>query len=113
MVSPFPGPGGRTRIAAAVGYPPRWSRDGKKLFFWGGSDVAGRSQLMAVDVEPGPVFRAAIPQPLFKLAIGSTWDVAPDGKHFLVELIPDTSFATMLGVENWFEELNRLAPVKK
>jgi hypothetical protein len=66
-VSPFPGPGERTRIAAAVGYPLRWSRDGKKLFFWSGTDMAWRSQLMAVDVQPGPVFRAGIPQPLFKL----------------------------------------------
>ena len=110
-VSPFPGPGGRTRIGASVGEPPRWSRDGKELLFWSGGDAA--RQLMAVDVQLGPVFRSGIPKPLFKLRSGSTWDVAPDGNRFLVELSSKTSLSPMLGVENWFEELQRLSPVKR
>jgi hypothetical protein len=43
----------------------------------------------------------------------TTWDVAPDGKHFLVEMNPNPTEHPMLGVENWFDELQQLAPAKR
>jgi hypothetical protein len=40
------------------------------------------------------------------------WDVAPDGKRFLVVKFPETSAdeAKMQVVVNWFEELRRKVP---
>jgi hypothetical protein len=43
---------------------------------------------MRVEIQTTPALRAAVPESLFKHAHGTTWDVAPDGKHFLVELVP-------------------------
>jgi hypothetical protein len=42
---------------------------------------------------------------------GTTWDVAPDGQHFLVESVGEG--ATIATVTNWFDELKRRAPAKK
>ena len=65
------------------------------------------------------------PEPLFSLdglRLGGnlrTYDVAPDGERFLftknlVEVSSDAEGSTssrVIVVENWFEELKRLAPV--
>ena len=46
---------------------------------------------------------------------GSTWDVAPDGKRFLIELRQDPQAASqkVVAVTNWFDELRRKAPRDK
>ena len=71
---------------------------------------------MAVDVQAAPIFRAGIPQALFvfKFSPGSTWDVAPDGKRFLIEqsVAAPEGVRKMHAVVNWFEELSRLVPTK-
>jgi hypothetical protein len=60
------------------------------------------------------VFHAGLPQALFRAPAGTTWDVAADGKRFLVETPPtNTSGRFMEAVVNWFDELNRRVPVKK
>ena len=56
-------------------------------------------------------FAASAPQKLFTANLGTTWGVAPDGQHFLVETI--SSSATIVTVTNWFDELRRRAPAKK
>jgi hypothetical protein len=50
---------------------------------------------------------------LFKMASGTTWDVAPDGKRFLVEFFPSGSNLRLETVVNWFDELRRRVPVGK
>jgi Tol biopolymer transport system component len=111
-VQPFPGPGPKTRISTEGGSVPRWAHNGKELFFW---NFSADRQLFAVDVQPGAVLKAGLPQPLFKAAAGTTWDVASDGKRFLVETPSSGSSAGrhMEVVVNWFDELNRRVPVKK
>jgi Tol biopolymer transport system component len=110
-VQPFPGPGPKTRISTDGGSVPRWAHSGKELFFWNFTAIR---ELFAVDVQPGAVFHAGLPQALFKAAAGTTWDVAADGKRFLVETPPtNTSGRYMEAVVNWFDELNRRVPVKK
>ena len=67
---------------------------------------------MAVALQTSPAFRAGQPHALF--ALGDVpWDVAPDGKRFLVvkESGAVTNAATMHAVVNWFEELRQRAPV--
>jgi eukaryotic-like serine/threonine-protein kinase len=108
-VRPFPGPGGKTSISIEGGEDPRWSRDGRELFY----RDAGKNQLMAVDIQAGPAFHARQPHALF--ALGNVpWDVVPDGKRFLVVKEPEASAseAKMQAVVNWFEELRRKAGSK-
>jgi Tol biopolymer transport system component len=65
----------------------RWRADGKELFFQDRQD-----SVMSVDVSTNPVFRSGIPQPLFKLPLRTGgWDVAGDGKRFLLTLAADTT----------------------
>ena len=111
-MQPFPAPGPKTRISTEGGRVPRWAHNGKEIFFW---TYSCEPHLFAVDVQPGAVFKPGLPQPLFTALAGTTWDVASDGKRFLVETPAVVSNAArqLEAVVNWFEELNRRVPVKK
>ncbi len=74
---------------------------------------------MRVAVEGGTTFRADTPTRLFKspyfaAASYRTYDVSPDGERFLMikEGTPDGSdtLPSLILVQNWFEELQRLVP---
>jgi serine/threonine-protein kinase len=110
-VQAFPGTGAKMRISTQSGYSPRWSRDGRELFY---RTVSGVQDLMAVEVQSGATFHASIPQVLFKSPSGSTWDPSPDGKRFLMEQSErEQSGRKLVGVVNWFDELRRRVPVKR
>ena len=105
--SPVPAAKFESRPRAADG--PRWSPDGHQIYYWGG---VAANELTRVRVVAKPAFQVGAPETLFSLAAGSTWDVMPDGKHFLVEQLPGGGSRKMITVVNWFEELNRRAPLK-
>ncbi|HXI20979.1 MAG TPA: hypothetical protein VNH46_07840, partial [Gemmatimonadales bacterium] len=85
-VRPFPGTasGGRWQISTAGGSQPRWSPDGRQLFFM---DGAGR--LIAAEVRASPGFGVLQRQPLFDVRdyiidpFHQSYEVMPDGKSFL------------------------------
>ena len=118
-VRPFPGPGGKWLISQEGGREPLWARNGKQLFFrsmdpWG--------QVWVVDVQTDGGFSASKPRLLFKspgLYIGDpirSWDLSFDGQRFLMvklEEAKSTPVTELVLVQNWFEELKRLAPIKK
>ena len=77
---------------------------------------------MAVVIESEPSFSAETPRPLFDdlyaTQIGRSYDISPDGLRFLmvknVGAQQNQSARTeIIVVENWFEELKRLAPPSK
>jgi serine/threonine protein kinase len=84
-VQPFPDASkGKWMVSAGGGTEPRWSQDGKELFYFSGQS------LMAVPVSLSPTFSFGTPVKLFDapLPAGYTnesdlWQVAPDGKRFL------------------------------
>jgi hypothetical protein len=92
------------------GSTPRWSKDGRELFYWARVPIA---KLMAVDVVTNPDFRAGTPRELFRQPSTTTWDVTPDRNRFLVELSARSSGSTLAIVTNWFEELRRRAPARR
>jgi eukaryotic-like serine/threonine-protein kinase len=106
-VLPFPGPGAKTQVSADGGLNPRWSANGRELFFW--SQLAAGT-LFSSTIQLSP-FTAAPPQKLFTTLQGTTWGVVPDGQHFLVETVQNSS--VIVTVTNWFDELRRRAPIKK
>jgi hypothetical protein len=87
-------------ISTNGGDKPRWSRDGKELFYLG---LDGK--LMATPVQVAPAFDPGIPVPLFEMrATGfSPYDVGADGR-FLVNT-PNAagaeSSAPITVVVNW------------
>jgi hypothetical protein len=114
-VQPFPGPGRRVLISTDGGTEPRWSRNGRELFY------RNADKFMAVDVRTQPTFFAGSPRLLFqgRGVPGSTsatgFDVSLDGQRFLmVELVEFQPRVTLIEiVMNWFEELKRLVPVTR
>jgi len=99
-VQSFPPSGDKFQISTAGGEEPYWRRDGKELFF-----IAGK-QLMAVDVNSGPVFDRGVPKPLFEVLLEtearrSRYQVAANGQKFLVNLPLEPSSAPVTVVTNW------------
>ena len=109
-VQPFPGPGPKTRVSLDGGTTPRWSKDGRELFYWARIPIA---RLIAVDVVTSPTFRAGTPRELFRQPSTTTWDITPDRDRFLVELSARSAGSTLAIVTNWSEELRRRAPARK
>ena len=86
-VQPFPGPGAKTQISSGGADRARAGRrTGRELFFW--SAPGGNADLFTAAIQLSP-FSAAPPQKLFSAFSGTTWGVAPDGQHFLVEIRPE------------------------
>ena len=74
------------------------------------------TQMMAVDIETEPAFRAGAPRLLFEGGLrpqgtGSIapYDVTADGQRFV--MLQNITAARVNIVLNWFEELRRLVPV--
>jgi len=119
-VRPFPdAERGRWQISTGGGNRPLWARSGKELFY-----LAPGVAMMSVAVEGGSTFRAGNPTRLFEGryfmtagTAGRTYDVSPDGRRFLMVKVGDGSDqtaapASLVVVQNWFEELKRLVPTK-
>jgi serine/threonine-protein kinase len=108
---PFPGPGGRVQVSAEGGTEPVWSRGASELFYRNGD------QMMSVPVRLGAELRVGRPAVLFErpglLVVPGIefrqYDVAPDGKSFVMIQLPDTQApaATPILVTNWFAELEQ------
>jgi serine/threonine protein kinase/Tol biopolymer transport system component len=85
----FPGPGDKLRVSADGGVQPRWSRDGREVFYrWRGA----RPKVMAVPVATRGRLSVGRPRPLFDDTFsGATnyvpalYDVGPDGSFVFVE----------------------------
>lgn len=104
-VVPFPRtPGAKWLVSRGGGVQPRWNRNGTELFY-----ISSDSRMMSVEVTTKPAFQSGTPRPLFQTDIADTgirtgpmsWDLAPDGKRFLI-ITPASSEASSLTVIlNW------------
>jgi Tol biopolymer transport system component len=101
------------RISLDFGEEPIWSNNGDELFY------RSRDKWMVVPISMEPEFKAGTPTVIFEGEYinvpGFSYDVAPDGKRFLV-LKPehdDSQIRELHVVTNWFEELKRLVPSGK
>jgi Tol biopolymer transport system component len=105
-VTSYPDAGPKITISTDGGSAPFWSRNGRELFYRGFRN----NKLMAVDIETSPTFRAGRPKPLIEGPY-SSYDITPDGQHFLVikapAPAPEASGGQVTMVFNWFEELRR------
>jgi len=102
------------------GINPVWSSDGKKLIYF-----SPPLDFYAVDVNTEQVFTHGTPEPEISVIRGLSFnelqrkfDVHPDDNSFLiissVNLNIDTGIKSdFMVIENFFEEVKRLAPVKK
>jgi Tol biopolymer transport system component len=108
-VQPFPMPsGGKWPVSNGGGSQPRWSRDGKELFYFTPGET-----LMAVDVKAtAGTVQLGIPKALFHAPVlGGTggapgiawrWDISKDGQRFLINsTLEDSGPASVTVLLNW------------
>jgi serine/threonine protein kinase/Tol biopolymer transport system component len=114
-VRPASGAPGKWQVSTGGGVEPLWARAGSELFYRSGN------KMMLVDVVREPAFALAKTRELFEgdYALTGTgmanYDVTRDGQRFLM-VKPATQGvrpAQLHVVQNWFEELKRLAPVTR
>ena len=108
-VQPYPGPGGKWPISTEGGTEPRWSADGRELFYRLGD------KMMVVEVQSEPAFTSGRPQLVFEgpYLLGTSvanYDISPDGQRFLMIKEEEGQQDQINVVLNWFEELKRLVP---
>ncbi|MDQ5858412.1 MAG: hypothetical protein M3542_09085, partial [Acidobacteriota bacterium] len=105
-VATFPGPGSRWQISQNGGVEPRWSGDGGELFFF-----APDNRLMAAQVKTeGSSFEVGAIESLFQtrsMGFSYRYDVANDGKRFLVVAGLPQDLSPITLVTNWTAELGR------
>jgi serine/threonine protein kinase/Tol biopolymer transport system component len=105
-VRPFRQPGGQVAISTAGGVYPRWSRDGKELYY-----VAPDARMMAVPIRTTrTMLEAGVPAALFQtrkvggglnvISRSHQYDVAPDGR-FLINIEAESRQTPITLLMNW------------
>lgn len=116
-VRPFPGPGGKWPVSTTGGIFPTWSRNRKELFYRGSDDTLK----VVAYVAEGDTFRAEKPRQWspgrvpFRAGI-RTFDLHPDGQRIAVlkasDELAEVKQDKVVLIQNFFDELRRLAPPK-
>ncbi len=111
-VIPFPpsSNGGKWMVSRGGGVMARWARNSKELFY-----VAPDNTMMSVEVETGAAFHAGAPRPLFQTEMVDTgirtgpisWDIAPDGKGFLIIAANGGATSSVTVATNWWSEVRK------
>jgi len=105
-VRPFPNTAaGLYQVSSGGGFTPKWSRDGREIFF---RNTNG--QLMRAAVGSGITFTTSDQRPLFSLSGVADWDVAPDGRFVLLRDKQAQQRRGLVVVENFFQELKSRVP---
>jgi eukaryotic-like serine/threonine-protein kinase len=99
-VRPLAGQGGRWQLSREGGEQPKWSRDGRALYF-----LAENGGMMAVEVEAGETFRAAEPVELFATSVSidesGDFDLHPDGDRFVINWPLTSAEQRAVLVQEW------------
>ena len=117
FVVPFPNVNtGRWQVSIGGGTRPLWARNGQELFY-----LTPDATLMSMPVARGTTWTPATPEKLIDAPYygGTTrnYDVSPDGKRFLMikqgggDQTPAPT--SIVVVQNWPQELKRLAPTTR
>jgi Tol biopolymer transport system component len=119
-VRPFPGPGGKWQISTGGGYIPKWSGNGKELFY---RTVADNKIMVVTYTASGGSFHADKPQlwspgQFTDRGLGNyNFDLHPDGKRFAVLKAPGTEQTAAVNkvsfIFNFFDELRSKVPTGK
>jgi Tol biopolymer transport system component len=99
VVKPFlPNAAGGTQVSFGGGHDPRWSRDGKELFY-----RSNDGYIVAVQVVDLKQHRFGKPVSLFRLPEGAEYDVV-NGQRFLVNEPVGATIAPQFIILNWKPE---------
>jgi len=112
FVRPYPFvDAGRWQVSTDRGGNSRWAQDGSALYFW------NEGKMMIVDVATEGKFTWETPRVLFEGEFYEPttgyhhFDIHPDGDRFLmIKPFPELNSRKLMYIENWVEEVERLAP---
>ena len=112
-VRPFPTADAETLVSVNGGTEPVWSRTRSELYYRNSS-----GELVAVPVLPGPKFETGPERVLFPANAyrrdfyHAAYDVSADDQRFVMIRVSESGSLDeeLIVVENWLEELKRLAP---
>jgi eukaryotic-like serine/threonine-protein kinase len=98
------GKGERVAVSPRPGESPRWSHDGRQLFFRSGT------AMMAVDVhETGEQIELGAERKLFDAEMASEYAVGPSGDFYTLAPVPGAAMQTHIQLRTrWFDEVDRL-----
>ena len=104
-VTAFPGPGGKWQISTDGGGSPLWAPNGREIFY------RKDKRIMRAAITAAPAFTASRPELLFE-GDYEGWDIAPDGKRFLMVKNETAESAPkhLSLVLDWFQDLKSRAP---
>ena len=108
-VRPFPEGDAKTIVSMEGGSEPRWSPDGRTIYYQSLRD--GVPMLIAAAVTAGSEFQVGAQTPLFDIsefepaAPHANYDVSPDGTRFV--MVYQGPLSEMVFVLNWSEEVRR------
>jgi len=108
FIRPFPNVhDGKWPISTDGAGVPVWGPDGKELFF------LSKGSMMVMSAESDPPW-STVPKKLFSMARYSEWYFTHDGQRFVMMKSADNRAVPftpqIVIVQNWIEELKRLAP---
>jgi serine/threonine protein kinase len=113
-VRPFPDTRAfKRQVSAAGGRTPRWSHDGRQLFF-----VDESRYMVAAPIASGETLAVGEPKRLFDATaynlVNVFFDVAPDGRFLMIRSVGMSSVrpTELVFVENFFQELTSKAKPK-
>jgi Tol biopolymer transport system component len=110
-VQPLAGDGARVQVSTQGGESPRWSPDGRTLYYVVGSSI------VAASLAPGVEFQVASRRTVVEGGVSDlnggnvNWDVHPDGKQFL--FIDQTGgVSRLVWILDWTEMVRNMATAK-
>ena len=116
----FPVPQGKWNLSRGDARAPRWSPDGKFVYFWRGG--APLDTLFRTRIERTPTVVVHAPEVVVVMDADGTqnWDLHPDGRRFIVAVAGGAETPTAatarqsryLILPNWFGELRRLTAAR-
>ena len=105
---PFEGAGGKWQISTDGGTEPRWSGTGHELFYANGNSLV--SVPYSVEKNRSRPVPCSLAHRLEMRAPFASYDVAPDGQHFVIFELPAAVAATSepTVVLNWLDQARQL-----
>lgn len=96
------------QISIGGGQQPKWSRDGREIFYWGATEI------MAVEIETGSEVLAQPPEALFsheayRYNSGVNYDLSRSDGRFLFVKHPtadQTAIEKIVVVQNWLDDVS-------
>jgi Tol biopolymer transport system component len=109
-VRPYPSGANQWRISSDGGQSPAWGASGNELFYRTPAASREPLRLMSVRVDTDSSFNASAPSPLFDAQAFGPYDVAADGRRFVMITNPRQRLSELRIVTNWFAEISNVIP---